>query len=427
MLKTGRSKSPKAKRYFFRQEFIDELEKAVSDLGVDLWLDAQCLCAQVKDVASKTRAEELLQRELTSKYPDLLLSATTVADARGPTAVAGAGTGPPSLPLSGDRAVGACASNAFSAPEGVVLARSPRNTSNAALGGGGGRDDWNSAVGAGLKLAQAPAAALATGHRGGLAPTITTASASRRRGGEGAAFGQEEQSTRPTVGAAATPVAAEVEVLTTPVTALGPSRRGSGASSAATGTRGASDAGDGGGDGDGCGAASSLSSRSGTISAQPASGVGTVGFRSVGTARVPSPTNTGGSEALTPAGAGRHTLAPSSAAFPARTSGAAASTAAAGAAHTSGGGEAPAAENADSRRAAAAGLSYAPEASRPVALGTGSSRQVRQEIDTVTGPERAGLLAKIPQQESHGRGDWDSDEEEQGQRLMMSLAMMLPH
>ncbi|CAN0553267.1 unnamed protein product, partial [Ectocarpus sp. 12 AP-2014] len=83
----------KAERYFFRQGFTDNLAKAVSDLGVDLWLDGQCLCAQVEDVASKTRAEELLQRELPSEYPDLLVSATTVADARGPTAVTGAVAG----------------------------------------------------------------------------------------------------------------------------------------------------------------------------------------------------------------------------------------------------------------------------------------------------------------------------------------------
>ncbi|CAM9176401.1 unnamed protein product, partial [Ectocarpus sp. 8 AP-2014] len=414
-------------RHFFRQGFTDKLAKVVSDLGVDLWLDGHCLRAQVEDAASKTRAEELLQREITSKYLDLLVSGTTVADAPGPTSGTGAEAGPPSLPLSEDRAVGACASNAFSAHEAAVLAISPRNTSNAALGGDSGGYGWNGGVGAGLKQDQAPAAAPATVQSGGLATAVTTALTSLRRSGGGAAFGQGGQSTRPTVGAAATPAAVEVEVLTTPVTALGPSRRESGASSAATATRRAGDAGDGGGDGDGCGVASSSSSSSGTASGPPASGMGTGG--SVETARVPPPTNTGNSEALAPAGAGRHTLAPSSAAFPSRTSGAAAaSTAAASVGHATGGAEATAAEHADSGRApAAAVLSYATDASRPVALAAGSSWQILQEIDTVAGPERAELLAKIPQQEPVGHGDRDSDEEEQGQRLMMSLAMMLPH
>ncbi|CAM9710431.1 unnamed protein product [Ectocarpus fasciculatus] len=373
---------------------MNELAKVVAELGVDLWLDGQYLSAQVKDVASKTRAEQLLRHELASKYPNLLVSVTTVADATGPTVVTGAGAGTLSPPLSEDRERG-----------------------------GSGGDDWK----AGLKQAKAPAAAPATVHGGNVAPAVTTGSASQRKGGESAAFGQGEQSTRPTVREAATPAAVEVGVLTTPATALRPSRRGTGASSAATAARRGSDAGVGGGDGDGRGAACSLSSSFGTASGPPASAVGTGGFSSVGTARVPSPANTGDSGALAPAGVGQHTLAPTSAAFPARTNGAAAApTPAAGAGYATDGGEA----TADSRRAAAAPtaavVSDATDASRPAAFAAGSSWPVRQEIDTVVGPERDELLTQVPQEESVGHGGWEDDEEEQGQRLMMSFAMP-PH
>lgn len=107
------------------------------------------------------------------------------------------------------------------------------------------------------------------------------------------------------------------------------------------------------GDGDGCGAASSLPSRSGTASGPQASAVGMGGVYGERMGRVPSPTNAGNSEALALAGAGRHDLAPSLAAFPARTSGAAAvSTVTARAGHPTGGGEATAAEFVDSGRAA---------------------------------------------------------------------------